>query len=544
MGIGALERQEDGVTSHSGELAERQREVEELLQPRESGLAERYAWLEAMIHHVPDYIYAKDLEGRFLFANRAVVVNNGFERVDDLVGLTDCELHPSEAAKSIEAIERRVMESGEPDLGVEERRLKGSGWLMMSRVPLRDKSGRVIGVVGASLDISARKHAESLMKAQAHILHAVAKGAPLEPLLDDMVKVLEDLLPGTASAILLHREVDRPLTLAAVSPSSTSISLAEIIEDTSSWRLLALPAGDGGEHGRLAIRGLAGHDASTCEFLTGLAQTVGIAIDRDRDAKRITLLAEHDALTGLPNRALLDRKLDEMLRRAKEAAGEVAIAFADLDNFKLVNDSLGHAAGDELLKVVATRISDEVGASGTVSRIGGDEFILALRQTHEDFGTRLARVRNAIARPLTLAGIDLQLTCSIGMACFPKHGEAVKELFAHADMAMYRVKENGRNSIQVFDAAIAENAKRKLGRFEELRRAIERDEFVLHFQPQKDMRSGEIIGVEALVRWKHPTDGAVFPGDFIPLAEEFGPNRTDRGHGASQGLPAGKGMAG
>ncbi|MDL2408522.1 EAL domain-containing protein [Rhizobium calliandrae] len=502
----------------------RPRSTEEIPPSREPSLAERYDWLVAMINHVPDYIYAKDLEGRFLFANRAIVLNNGLERVEDMVGLTDYDLHPSAAAESIAAVERHVMESGEPDLGLEERRLRGNGWLMMSRVPLRDKAGKVIGVVGASRDISARKRGESLMKAQAQLLKAVAKGVRLDPFLRDVAELLEEVIPGIAAAVLLRDEGAEELHIAAAcrSAAAVSISPADILDNPASWRCLAISSGDGGQHGVLAVQESSSHEASMFEFLTGIAQTIGIAIDRHYDAERITFLAEHDALTGLPNRTLLDRMLDDMLRRADEASGEVAVVFLDVDNFKLVNDSLGHAAGDELLKIVAHRISEEIGRDNLVSRIGGDEFILALQQTEEDFVPRLARIREAIARPLTLAGMNLQLTCSMGMACFAAHGKTATELFANADMAMYRAKENGRNSIQVFDPAMAENARQKLGRSEELRRAIERDEFVLHFQPQKDMTSGEIIGVEALVRWNHPTEGLVFPGEFIPLAEESG----------------------
>ncbi|WFU12613.1 EAL domain-containing protein (plasmid) [Rhizobium sp. CB3090] len=496
----------------------------ELPQSNEPSLAERYDWLEAMINHVPDYIYAKDLEGRFLFANRAIVLNNGLERVEDMVGQTEYDIHPSAAAEAIDAIERRVMESGEPHLGFEERRLRGEGWLMMSRVPLRDKTGKVIGVVGASRDISARKRGESLMKAQAQLLKAVAKGIRLDPFLSDVTDLLEEVIPGMAAAILLHDEGNQELYIAAASPSARAASIlpADVLDNPTSWRRLAISSGDGGQHGILAVQVSFSYEASVWEFLTGVAQTIGIAIDRHYDAERIIFLAEHDALTGLPNRTLLDRKLDDMLRRAGKTSRKVAVVFLDIDNFKLVNDSLGHAAGDELLKIVARRISQEIGHGNMISRIGGDEFILALEQTEEDFVSWLARIREAVARPLTLAGMDLQLTCSIGMACFAAHGNTATELFANADMAMYRAKENGRNSIQVFDPAMAEKARQKLGRSEELRRAVERDEFVLHFQPQKDMTSGEIIGVEALVRWNHPTDGLVFPGDFIPLAEESG----------------------
>lgn len=265
-----------------------------------------------------------------------------------------------------------------------------------------------------------------------------------------------------------------------------------------------------------------GEEAGLMEFLSGVAQTVGIAIDRHQDIAHIAYLAEHDALTGLPNRALLDRKLVDLLKKAKRERKCIAVAFVDLDNFKLVNDNLGHAAGDELLKVVAQRISARLGNSGIVSRIGGDEFIIVLEENLDPISERLRGIVEAISEPLTIDGVEIWVTSSIGVACSGEHGETASELFANADMALYRAKESGRNGIRVFTPAMGEEARNKLTRIEELRRAVERDEFVLHYQPQKDIRTGSVIGVEALVRWQHPTEGLLPPGEFIPLAEETG----------------------
>ncbi|KRB60119.1 histidine kinase [Rhizobium sp. Root708] len=477
-------------------------EIVQRLQTEQSSLVERYEWLEAMINHVPDFIYAKDREGRFLFANRAIVLNNGFRTVEDLIGLTDFDIHPSEAARDIAAVERRVMEEGRPDLGIEEKRLTGEGWLMMSRVPLRDRSGKVIGIVGASRDISARKRDERLMKAQATLLQSVARGIELPDLLVQLKSLLEALLPTRRANVWL----DAGLSLAA----------------RESEHEFAIPARDGTLHGLLVVGADTTDDAALLEFLTGVAQTIGIAIDRHRDAERIAFLAEHDALTGLPNRASLDRQLQALLGATSHLPCGVAVAFVDLDHFKLVNDSLGHAAGDELLKIVAQRITDELGPAGLVSRVGGDEFIVVLTPTPIEFDRRLDEIRAAIAVPLQLCGMELRVTSSIGFACSIEHGLTAAELFANADMALYRVKANGRNGVQLFSPALAEEGRHKLARIEELRRAIERDEFVLHYQPQRQMLTGKVIGVEALVRWQHPAKGLVAPGDFIPLAEETG----------------------
>lgn len=478
------------------------RELFELLQAQYLSLSERYEWLEAMINYVPDFIYAKDRDGRFLFANRAIVINNGFTHVEELIGLTDAEIHPMADAHKIDEVEQRVIETGEPDLGVEERRLKGEGWLMMSRVPLRDRNGNIIGVVGASRDISARKRAEELMSAQTKLLQDVARGVDLCSFLKDAQVLLERLLDGRRVSFV-------------VDGAQAETFADEAIE-------FPIFSRDGGRHGTLMTAKAHGEEAGLMEFLSGVAQTVGIAIDRHQDIAHIAYLAEHDALTGLPNRALLDRKLVDLLKKAKRERKCIAVAFVDLDNFKLVNDNLGHAAGDELLKVVAQRISARLGNSGIVSRIGGDEFIIVLEENLDPISERLRGIVEAISEPLTIDGVEIWVTSSIGVACSGEHGETASELFANADMALYRAKESGRNGIRVFTPAMGEEARNKLTRIEELRRAVERDEFVLHYQPQKDIRTGSVIGVEALVRWQHPTEGLLPPGEFIPLAEETG----------------------
>nr|WP_037199211.1 GGDEF and EAL domain-containing protein [Rhizobium lusitanum] len=473
-----------------------------MLQAQLLSLTERYEWLEAMINYVPDFIYAKDRDGRFLFANRAIVLNNGFTHVDELIGLTDAEIHPVADAHKIDEIERRVMETGEPDLGVEERRLKGEGWLMMSRVPLRDRNGNIIGVVGASRDISARKRAEELMSAQTKLLHDVARGVDLGSFLKDAQFLLERLLNGRRVSFILDGQQRETLA-------------DEAIE-------FPIFSRDGGKHGTLTASKTEDDESGLVEFLAGIAQTVGIAIDRHRDIAHIAYLAEHDALTGLPNRTLLNRKVVALLEKASQAGKSLAVAFVDLDNFKLVNDSLGHAAGDELLKVVAQRISAQIKSSGIVSRIGGDEFIIVLEENQDPFHERLKAILEGISEPLTIDGVEIRVSCSIGVACSRKHGDTASELFANADMALYRVKESGRNGIQLFTPAMGEEARSKLSRIEELRRAVERNEFVLHYQPQKNISSGQVIGVEALVRWQHPVEGLLLPGTFIPLAEETG----------------------
>ncbi|CAN7673893.1 EAL domain-containing protein [Rhizobium sp. LjRoot30] len=498
-------------------------------------LAERYVWLEAMINHVPDYIYAKDREGRFIFANAAVVTNNGFEHFDEMIGLKDSDLHGWEAATEIHEIERRVMNSGEADLGFEERALKGNcdRWLMMSRVPLRNRDGEIVGVVGASRDITARKAAERMLKSQTCILQAIVSGKPVGEFFQELCEQLETGSPGSRAAILTMATTEewRIAACPASSALPTSISqgphgtlvdvLRGVIGDKGAFRCIDIIGGSGDILGCLLV--WYPEDQLTSEYLEffeAAARMAGIAIDRSRDEEKILYLAEHDALTGLPNRDRLERSLDRMVAQADIEGGTLGVAFLDLDNFKHVNDSLGHRVGDLLLSETAVRIKRALGAYGIVGRIGGDEFVIVL-EGDESYEARMERVRAAICLPFTVDGVELQTACSIGIAAFPDHGHSSAELMAAADLAMYRVKREGRDGVRKFTKCMSVAAREKVRMTKELRTAIENDELVVHYQPQKDLRTGKVCGVEALVRWQHE-GRLVMPGEFIPLAEETG----------------------
>lgn len=534
----------------------------------EQEAAERHNWLEAMINHIPDYIYAKDADGHFLFVNEAVVRDNGFDHASELIGKTDFDLHSFDAATSIAEVERRVMTSGLADLGIEERALRGGDerWLMMSRVPLRNGKGESIGVVGMSRDITARKAAEHLLQTQARLLELVAKGMPLDRLLEELVLMIEARMGDTRAAVMVMTDDGRQLSLgAAPSLPAEYCQLVNLIEVSHDSGISGIAAFSGepqsaldlmdappSEHCLRMARRLGlrlcrsmpirsqGKVLGTLDLyserpgapdprhndLIGLAADLaGIAIERSRAEARISFLARHDALTGLPNRLHLDAEFENLLASAEKAGRDVAVAFVDLDNFKLVNDSLGHAAGDDLLKITAARMRECVEDGGMVARVGGDEFIIALpiaRGADSSLSEKFEHVRRRIAEPMLLEGLHFHVTSSIGVACYPVHGMSVAQLLLNADAAMYRAKEVGRDNLQIFSTEMAETAHEKLKLTEQMRQGLGKDEFVLHFQPQWNQQSGAVSGVEALIRWQHPQLGLVFPSDFIPLAEETG----------------------
>ena len=234
--------------------------------------------------------------------------------------------------------------------------------------------------------------------------------------------------------------------------------------------------------------------------------------------------ANRDTLTGLANRSLLSDRLGQAIVYAARDAHPLWIAFIDLDRFKFVNDTLGHAAGDRLLQTMAQRLAAEGGDASTVARIGGDEFVLILPNGLDEYAASVAlqRMLEAVAAPVHIGGHELFLTCSIGIAAYPVDGTDPETLIKHADIAMYRAKETGRNNIQFYKAAMNERALERLRMEGDLRNAIEREEFVLHYQPQIDLRTGQMVGMEALIRWNHPSLGLLAPLRFIGLAEETG----------------------
>jgi diguanylate cyclase (GGDEF)-like protein/PAS domain S-box-containing protein len=244
--------------------------------------------------------------------------------------------------------------------------------------------------------------------------------------------------------------------------------------------------------------------------------------DRKRAEEQIVYQAHHDALTGLPNRTLFKERLAHALALARRDHRRIAVMFLDLDQFKVVNDTLGHGVGDRLLQSVADRLRASLRVGDTVARVGGDEFTLIVSQiTDDDRAVRVAgKVLAAVARPFELDGHELFITTSIGIALYPVDGEDPETLLKNADSAMYRAKEAGRNTYEVCSPTLSARARERMALETGLRRALERGELVLYYQPQVDLATGRIVGLEALLRWVHPDRGFLEPEQFIAVAED------------------------
>ena len=257
--------------------------------------------------------------------------------------------------------------------------------------------------------------------------------------------------------------------------------------------------------------------------------TGAVIVFRDVSAARamadqITHSAEHDFLTGLPNRMLLNDRVNQAIALAPRHHKRVAVLFLDLDGFKHINDSLGHPTGDKLLQSIAKRLVECVRASDTVSRQGGDEFVVLLSEVErsEDTAITARRMLQAVAEAHSIDHHDLHVTTSIGVSVFPDDGLDAETLIKNADTAMYQAKENGRQSYKFFKPAMNVRAVERQAIEESLRRALERQEFEVHYQPKVSLKTGEITGAEALLRWTHPARGPISPAQFIPIAEDCG----------------------
>jgi diguanylate cyclase (GGDEF)-like protein/PAS domain S-box-containing protein len=257
--------------------------------------------------------------------------------------------------------------------------------------------------------------------------------------------------------------------------------------------------------------------------------TGAVVVFRDVSAARAMALemthsAQHDFLTGMPNRMLLNDRVNQAIAWAQRHAKKVAVLFLDLDGFKHINDSLGHATGDKLLQSVAKRLVECVRGSDTVSRQGGDEFVVLLTEVglSEDAAITARRMLQTVAQAHSVDQHDLHVTTSIGVSVFPDDGQDAETLIKNADTAMYQAKENGRQSYQFFKPAMNVRAVERQSIEESLRRALERKEFLVQYQPKVNLKTLEITGAEALIRWKHPVRGMVPPSDFIPIAEDCG----------------------
>ena len=403
-----------------------------------------------------------------------------------------------------------------------------------------DHEQNVVRLVGVNLDVTDRRLAEQSAARANNLRQAILKASPFSivatnpdglitaanPAFERMLWYKAEEVVGKATPLLVHdpREV-------SAQAAALSNELGKVIEP--GFEVFAHKARFGiTEEREWSYVRKDGSTVPVNEAVTALRDDHGdvtgflsIAYDiteRKRREDYAQHVAHHDFLTGLPNRALLHDRMLSAIQRAKRERGKMAALLIDLDHFKRINDSLGHHVGDQLLQVVSERILKCVRATDTVARMGGDEFAVVLSDiaADRDIEHVAAAMVETISAPLHIGGHELLVTPSIGVSRYPDDGEEIQPLLMNADSAMYRAKADGRQGYRLFSRDMEIAAKRKMDLEHAMRQALRLGEFRLHYQPQVSLNSGEVIGMEALLRWSNPQRGVISPVDFIPVAEE------------------------
>lgn len=395
-------------------------------------------------------------------------------------------------------------------------------WISHICSPLKDDSGRFLGIRGSNTDITERRQNEEDMRLAGKVFENTSEGVLVTDEFGNIVFVNKafERISGYAEEEVIGK--NPRILKSGQHQRSYYLEMWQVLTESGEWQGEIWNRRKNGEIYPewltiSAIKDNVGHVVQYAAVFSDLTS-------RKQHEERIKHLAYHDALTGLPNRYLFLDRLTLALARAHRTGAKIAVLFLDLDRFKDVNDTLGHAAGDMLLKEVGKRLEHCLREEDTVARMGGDEFTVLLPEINDvgDIEIVARKVLEMFTQPLTLEGEEIFITASLGIAVAPEDGQDAQTLLRHADMAMYKSKEQGKNRFGFFRTEMSVQAHERLTVEQRLRRALERDEFVLHYQPQVDVYSKQLIGIEALLRWQSPEAGLVPPMRFIPVAEETG----------------------
>lgn len=516
------------------------------IERQECELTESDARFRRVIEHNPDAIVAVSLNGTVLEINESTLQLSGFPRHAILGELFTRFLPPQEIERA-EGAHARSLTGETTQLAVETFRFDGSPLALSVTMIPHYSGGSVAGVYMVVQDTTTVRAAErhtDMQNERIRNLYYIAAGGDYPDV--RMHASLEmgctafgltcgavvEISDGTARVDTVYND---PATTAV--PNDALIAAAmEAVKSAKpsgvphpSINGIAMPLNVGGEpYGALVFASAAAGPwtfSDTDADLLGLIDTlIAGTIDRSRARTRLRAMAFYDPLTGLPNRAFLSEKLRDAIEVAQSRLERVALFFLDLDRFKDVNDTLGHARGDWLLQMVARRLATEIGDIGTIGRMGGDEFVVLLPDCRGTDHVRdvAEKIIAAISEPFALDEYEQFISTSIGISVYPEDGRDDQTLIKNADIAMYRAKERGRNGYFFYNPTLESPIHMRLSQEKLLRRALELDEFMVYYQPQIDLRTGEVVSVEALVRWQHPKSGMISPAHFIPSAEISG----------------------
>ena len=503
-----------------------QRAQDLALQRAAHDLEQHLHFTRALVDAIPSPVFFKDREGRYGLYNRAW---------DELFGDgarpgggPAADLADEEAAREHDRRDRALLER--PSSTTYEMRVPlPSGeerQMLYNKVSFVDQRGDVAGIIGVVTDVTRYKETERALEASEARFRVLAESSldlisvvDAQGLITYQSPALRHLLGFEPSEML-----GRPIS-DLVHPDDAEHAMAalrRVIDTRQSTEPLEFRIRH--RDGMWRTFESLGTNCLSNPHIHGVVFNSRDVTDRKVIQQRIQHLAYHDNLTGLPNRSLLQDRLAHAIARAERTGKRVGVLFIDLDNFKNINDTLGHDVGDELLRQVSRRLTECVRLEDTIARQGGDEFIVLLDAMNEGRGASVVaqKILNALRRAFLLGGTEQHVSASVGISVYPEDGHDPQTLMKNADTAMFHGKGLGKNTYQYFTAQMNVAVKRRMTLESSLRRAVMQKDFTLHYQPQVDLETGEIIAVEALVRWHSEDGGIVLPGDFIPLAEETG----------------------
>lgn len=478
---------------------------------------------------IKGWLWETDSELRFTYLTESVRKHAG-RAPEWHYGKTRAEVGNIDPASALWQNHLRKLQLRQPFDPFEFKRHQDGQWFWMRTFgrPTFDAEGKFCGYRGVAFDITAEKEAQEALADTKRFLDSVVENAPVAILVKDPVS-RQILLANQAYEQLVGLSRDKIVGKTAFQifdkdtadlfdkydndalRSDDKIVARDIVVETPGRGVRVSTAT------RMVVRDNKGHP----KYLIIAVEDI---TERKSAEQRIAFLAYHDALTDLPNRVLLRERLKDALARANRGAYRVAVLMLDLDRFKEVNDTLGHAMGDELLKAVAERLRSCVRESATIARLGGDEFAIVedVVDGAVEVSALAERIQMALSSAFDLGEHRTVIGSSIGIAIAPRDGTCPDELLKNADLALYRAKSDGRGTHRFFEPEMNEliQARRELER--DLRDALACSQFELHYQPVVDLQSGKVSGCEALLRWHHPKRGMVHPADFVPLAEETG----------------------
>ncbi|MBC8014275.1 MAG: EAL domain-containing protein [Sporomusaceae bacterium] len=478
---------------------------------------------ETIFNFVPAQIWYKDTKNRFIRVNKQVERDIGIS-VTGFAGCSAEELFPAYADQYYRD-DLEVITSRKPKLGIIQKINTSNGemrWLSTNKVPTFHADGSVSGLIDLVLDVTENIRIEEQRSVWATIFESCGEPMSVTDANNKFVAVNRAFSDATGYSLEEVIGKDPSMLKSGHHDETYYQNMWAAINQAGVWQG---EIWEKRKDGTLYIKWLKIHQVKDSQGkLINYVATFSDITERKEAAARIAYLDRHDALTGLPNRLVLGELLDVAIQNAGLKNNYVGVISIDLDRFKNINDSLGHNIGDEFLKVIARRLESFTDDESVTGRFGGDTFIIILPNIHTKdeiiaaIGKRIA----VIAESVMYDEVELMVTASMGVSVFPDDGDTAEVLIRNADTAMHKVKDDGRNSYQFFTAGMNEYASERLTLENGLRRAVERNEFVLFYQPQLNTVTGQVIGAEALIRWLHPTKKMVSPLDFIPLAEESG----------------------